>query len=116
MDDPAASQEVDMSYRLYVVQLDRDVVKSRRFRDANPHASDRSPCLYVGSTAHSAEDRFLQHKQGKFSNRGWVEKFGSCLLPELSSGFEYTSRVAAERAEAQLADSLRERGFAVWSR
>jgi hypothetical protein len=105
-----------MSYRLYVVSLDQSVVKSRRFRDANPHASERSPCLYVGSTAKSAQERFLQHKQGKFSNRGWVEKFGTCLLPELSGGFEYTSRDSAERAEAQLADSLRERGFAVWSR
>jgi predicted GIY-YIG superfamily endonuclease len=72
--------------------------------------------LYVGSTAHTPEHRFAQHKAGVFSNRGWVERFGLRLAQHLSDGVEYQTRESAEQAERDLAESLRTKGFLVWSR
>jgi hypothetical protein len=105
-----------MSYlfRLYVVELDPAVLNVGRFRRENPGGGAR--CLYVGSTAHTAEHRFAQHKAGRFSNRGWVERFGVRLLPRLAGGVEYQTRESAEQAERELAESLRKKGFLVWQR
>lgn len=96
-----------------MVQLRTEVLKSKRFRDANPQGGDE--CLYVGSTAHSAEHRFAQHMRGEKSNRGWVTKYGEQLRQDLATGVEYASRAEAEQAEAELAEALRRQGFAVWS-
>jgi predicted GIY-YIG superfamily endonuclease len=100
--------------RLYVVLLDDAVRSVGRFGKEN--SGSRGPCLYVGSTAHTPEHRFSQHKAGRFSNRGWVERFGVKLAQHLSDGKEYQTRESAEQAERELAESLREKGYAVWSR
>jgi predicted GIY-YIG superfamily endonuclease len=102
------------AFRVYVVALDPAVQQVGRFRKANRHAT--GPCLYVGSTAHDAEHRFAQHRAGRFSNRGWVEKFGVGLAMHLSDGKEYQTRESAEQAERELAETLRKEGYQVWSR
>jgi predicted GIY-YIG superfamily endonuclease len=102
------------SYRVYVVELSKAVLKSRRFRKENGSRSGK--CLYVGSTAHTAEHRFAQHKSGLFSNRGWVERFGLRLAQHLSDGVQYRTRESVEQAERELAESLRKKGYLVWSR
>lgn len=100
--------------RLYVVLLDDAVRSVGRFGRENKGSA--GPCVYVGSTAHTPEYRFAQHKAGRFSNRGWVEKYGVALAQHLSDGKEYQTRESAEQAERELAESLRKKGFAVWSR
>lgn len=100
-------------YRTYVVQLRQDVMRSRRFRDANPCGGNE--CFYVGSTAHDVEHRFAQHMRGEKSNRGWVTQYGEQLRQDLATGVEYATRAEAEQAEAELAKSLRSQGFSVWS-
>lgn len=102
------------TFRVYVVALDPAVQQVGKFRKAN--AGSSGPCLYVGSTAHTPEHRFAQHKAGRFSNRGWVEKFGVGLAMQLADGREYQTRESAEQAERELAESLRKEGFQVWSR
>lgn len=102
------------SFRLYVVELDESVRSSRRFRRENSAGSDA--CLYVGSTAHTPEHRFSQHKAGRFSNRGWVQKFGRWLRYDLMGSATYQSRESAEQAERELAETLRSQGYSVWSR
>jgi len=101
-------------YRTYVVQLRQDVMRSRRFRDANPCGGNE--CFYVGSTAHDVEHRFAQHMRGEKSNRGWVTQYGEQLRQDLATGVEYATRAEAELAEAELAESLRYQGYSVWSR
>lgn len=102
------------SFRLYVVALDPTVRQERLFQKENLHGGDQ--CLYVGSTAHSPEHRFAQHKAGQFSNRGWVKKYGLRLVPELAGSEVFATRDAAEQAEGELASRLRQQGYAVWSR
>jgi hypothetical protein len=102
------------SFRLYVVALDPAVRQVGRFRRENQKSS--GPCLYVGSTAHTPEHRFGQHKAGRFANRGWVKKFGVGLAMHLADGKEYQTRESAEQAERELAESLRKEGYQVWSR
>lgn len=101
-------------FNLYVVELDPAVRDHGRVRRANPQGDER--CLYVGSTAHSPAKRFAQHKSGVHANRGYVTKYGKRLRSDLSIGLGFTSREEAEQAERELADSLRSKGFTVWSR
>ena len=105
------------TFRLYVVELDPAVLLSGRFRRSNPGLRpDRGPCLYVGSTAKTAEERYAQHKAGIFCNRGWVTKFGRRLRHDLAPSISYQTRQSAELAERDLAEHLRKEGYAVWSR
>jgi predicted GIY-YIG superfamily endonuclease len=105
---------VKYTFRLYVVALDDAVRSVGAF--ARENKGKVGPCLYVGSTANTPEHRFAQHKAGRFSNRGWVERFGLSLAPHLSDGREYQTRESAEQAERALAASLRREGYAVWQR
>ncbi len=102
------------SFRLYVIALDPAVWQERLFRKDNPSSSGQ--CLYVGSTAHTPEHRFAQHKAGQFCTRRWVQKYGIGLVPNLAGTTVYSSREAAEQAEHELALQLRQQGYAVWSR
>ncbi len=111
---PLEIDPMPRSFRLYVVALAPSVRQERLFRKENPHGGDR--CIYVGSTAHSAEHRFAQHKAGKFCTRRWVQKYGLGLIPDLAGSAEYATREAAEKAEHELAVRLRRQGYAVWSR
>lgn len=99
---------------LYVVDLDPSVLRHGRFRRANPKGGRR--CLYVGSTAHTPEFRYAQHKRGMFANRGYVTKYGKGLRHDLAGAMSYATRQDAERAESALADRLRREGYSVWSR
>ena len=103
-----------ITFRLYVVELDPAVLKHGRFRRANPQGGDR--CLYVGSTAHTPERRYRQHKAGIFCNRGYVTKYGLGLRCDLAGSETYATRQDAERAESALACALRREGYSVWSR
>ena len=103
------------TFRVYVIELDPAVLSDTRFRDANAHDGPKG-CLYVGSTAHSAEQRYEQHKAGEFSQRGWVKRFGLGLRSDLAPTVEYSDRAVAEVAERSHAERLRQEGYAVWSR
>jgi hypothetical protein len=101
-------------FTTYVVELDPAVLNHGRVRKANPKGSER--CVYVGSTAHTPEHRYDQHKAGVHANRGYVTTYGVGLRQDLADGQTYTTRQDAERAEAQLAAQLRKEGYTVWSR
>jgi predicted GIY-YIG superfamily endonuclease len=105
---------VKYTFRLYVVALDDAVRSVGAF--ARENKGKVGQCLYVGSTANTPEHRFAQHKAGRFSNRGWVERFGISLAQHLSDGREYQTRESAEQAERDLAVALKKKGYAVWSR
>lgn len=105
---------MNITFRLYVVELDAAVLTHGRFRRANPQGGSR--CLYVGSTAHTPERRYRQHKAGIFCNRGYVTKYGIGLRQDLAGCSSYATRAEAEAAESALADALRKEGYSVWSR
>jgi ribosomal protein L36 len=106
---------VARQYYVYVIGLEDSVGKSRRFRAANPGYRSGRPCVYVGSTARSPEERFEQHLNGSRSNR-FVRKYGLALLPTLYDRYNpIPSRPEAEELERYLAERLRNSGFGVWS-
>jgi len=102
------------TYNVYVIELSRDCLQHNRFVEANLYLRADKPCVYVGSTYLKPERRFKQHLDGYKSNR-YAHEYGIQLVPELYQDLQgFQTRELAEAAEAELGDSLRERGYAVW--
>ena len=92
-------------YRIYVIEL-ADSAGRRRRRDR--------PCLYVGQTVVTAEERFAQHRSGHKASR-IVRRHGRRLRPDLYHGLPLlASREAALVLEARVAAELRSRGYRVF--
>jgi len=104
-----------MPYNVYVIELDGEVLSSKKFRERNPHMNPRLACYYVGQTSHDPIIRFQQHKSGYKANR-LVKKYGIRLEPRIFSKFNpIAKREEAERIEQWIAVKLREKGHGVWS-
>jgi len=104
-----------MPYNVYVIELDKEVLMSKKFRVKNPHMNPRKACFYVGQTTHDPETRFKQHKAGYKANR-FTKKYGIRLEPRIYTRFNPISkRKEAERIEQWIAEKLREKGHGVWS-
>jgi hypothetical protein len=101
--------------RIYVIRLDPEVRKAKRFRDANTLASEDAECLYVGMTACSAEERFNQHKRG-YKSCSFVRNYGISLVMELFPQTDLLPINAARRLEIEHSESLRKQGYAVWQK
>jgi predicted GIY-YIG superfamily endonuclease len=97
----------------YVIRLDSAVLKDRRFRAANPQYVKGSPCVYVGATGLSPEERFAHHKAGHKAN-WYARTYGECLLSDLFGHLNPMTHQRALATEIALAEELRQEGFAVW--
>lgn len=103
-----------MPYNVYVIELDPEVRTCAPFADANRDRRDDKPCVYVGSTVLSPEERLQQHLSGVHKNK-YVYRYGLRLLPRLYRNLQhYETRKQAEAAEARCAERLRRRGYGVW--
>lgn len=100
-------------HNVYVIELSPEVLSERRFREANPDHDPRKPCLYVGMTGLTPEERFQNHKAGIKANR-YVLRYGLRLRPDLYAYANPMPFTAAEEMERELAEGLREEGHAVW--
>ena len=100
-------------HSVYVVELDKAVREDPRFAAANQEARPDKPCLYVGLTGLSPEDRFAQHLAGKKASR-LVKRFGLRLRPRFFERLNPMTYTAAAKMEVDLASRLRRKGFAVW--
>ena len=100
-------------HHVYVVELDPRVLNNARFRRANPDRDILKPCVYVGMTGLTPEERFAQHKAGIRANR-FVQRYGVRLLPKLYAYANPMPYEAAREMEVELAIALREEGYAVW--
>ena len=69
-------------HNVYVIELDPAILNIARFRNANPDRDLLKPCVYVGMTGLTPEERFAKHKAGIRANR-YVQRFGLRLLPRL---------------------------------
>jgi predicted GIY-YIG superfamily endonuclease len=99
---------------LYVIQLDPLVRKdSKAFREKNPDYKADRHCLYVGSSAHTPEKRFAQHKAGEGANC-YAKKYGLKLLPELYQNQPILTANNYVEEEKAYAEALRRQGHAVW--
>ena len=98
---------------VYVVELDPAVLNLAHFRKANPERDMLKPCVYVGMTGLTPEQRFAKHKAGIRANP-YVQRFGLRLLPKLYAYANPMPYEAARDMEVELAIGLREEGYAVW--
>jgi len=104
-----------MPYNVYVIELDKEVLVSKKFREKNPHMNPRLACFYVGQTSRDPTTRFKQHKTGHKANR-FAKKYGLRLEPRIFTRFNpIAKRKEAERIEQWIAEKLREKGHGVWS-
>jgi len=104
-----------MSYSVYVIELDKKVLNSKKFKLKNPNMKPKLACFYVGQTTHDPATRFKQHKSGYKAN-SFAKRYGLRLVPEIFSHFNpIKTRKEAERIEKWVSDKLREKGHGVWS-
>ena len=92
--------------------LDKAVGKLRKVRLANPNRDPKKPCLYVGMTGLSPEERFTNHKQGIKCSL-LAKRFGIRLLPELFEHLNPMPYEAAAQMEKDLTEDLRRAGHTV---
>jgi predicted GIY-YIG superfamily endonuclease len=101
-------------HNVYVIELDQAVWHgSAKFRRANPDHDPGKPCLYVGMTGLSPEERFANHRAGIRSS-SLVHRFATRLRPDLFEGLNPMSYREAVRMEKVLAKVLRGDGYGVW--
>jgi hypothetical protein len=98
---------------VYVIELDRAVLKHKKFVTANPDYDQEKACLYVGMTGKSPDERLAQHKAGYKASR-FPRKYGRWLRRRLYERFNPMTYEEACAKEIELAEDLRQRGFAVW--
>ena len=104
-----------MPYYVYVIELDKEVIQSKRFQKCNPNLNSRKPCFYVGQTCRDPDTRFTQHKNGYKSNI-FVQKYGLWLKRNIYENLNpIDTRQEAEKIEKELAEVLRRKGHGVWS-
>ena len=100
-------------YHVYVIRLSDDVVCEPKFMRSNPDYEYGKPCVYVGMTGLTPEQRLARHKAGVRANR-YVTDYGVRLLPALYAYANPMPYDAARDMEVELAIGLREQGYAVW--
>lgn len=104
--------QAEHHHNVYVVLLDPAAGRLRKLRAINPARDPRKPCVYVGMTGLSPEERFANHKAGT-KDAPVVKRYGIRLLPELYAHLNPMPFDAAEQMEMDLAEDLRRAGYTV---
>ncbi len=107
-----AEGRVTHHHHVYVVLLDSAVAKIRQVRLENPNRDPNQPCVYVGMTGLTPQERFHNHKQG-IKAAGVVKRYGIRLVPELYAHLNPMPYAAAAQMEQDLAQDLRLAGYTV---
>ena len=109
------------TYRVYIIDLKKTVLKCPKFKARNPKYKEGKPCVYVGSTGINTEERFKQHVYGKKSKKGkslsnkYAKKFGKKLrYKDMKKIRPRKTRTSIELNEEGVAIELQSRGWAVW--
>lgn len=107
-----ARQASEHHHHVYVVLLAPAAARLAAVRAANPHRQRGKPCVYVGMTGLTPEERFANHQQG-LKAAAVVQRYGICLLPELYAHLNPMPFAAAAQMEQDLAADLRRDGYTV---
>ena len=107
-----AKQQVKHHHNVYVVLLAPVAAKLRAVSTANPKRDSKKPCVYVGMSGLTPEERFANHKAG-IKDAWVVKRYGIRLLPELYEHLNPMPFEAAARMEQDLAEDLRRAGYTV---
>jgi hypothetical protein len=98
---------------VYVIELDKAVLNERAFKLYNPNYTPPKPCVYVGRTGRTVEERFQQHLDGYYSNV-YVRRYGRQLMYELFEHLNPRPYEMVVEMEIELALKLRSEGYAVY--
>ena len=98
-------------HNVYVVLLAPAAAKMRKVRTENPNRG-KKPCIYVGMTGLTPQERFANHKAG-IKAAAVVKRFGLRLMPELYEHLNPMPFDAATQMEKDLAEDLRRAGYTV---
>ena len=107
-----AEQPPEHHHSVYVVLLDPAAGRLRVIRATNPKRDPKKPCVYVGMTGLTPEERFANHRAGTKA-ASVVTRFGLRLLPELYAHLNPMPFEAAVQMEQDLAEDLRRSGYSV---
>jgi predicted GIY-YIG superfamily endonuclease len=99
-------------HNVYVVLLAPAVRRLRKVRALNPGRDAKKPCVYVGLTGLTPEERFANHQQGIKSSL-YVKRYGIRLVPELYEHLNPMPYEAAAQMEKDLTEDLRAEGYTV---
>ena len=100
-------------HNVYVIELDKEVLKFDEFIRANPQYKEGMPCLFVGETRHTPKKRFNYHLVG-YKSHEFVRRYAHRLAPEYYASMNPVDSDQAKIAENNLAARLRALGYAVW--
>jgi predicted GIY-YIG superfamily endonuclease len=107
-----AERQPEHHHHVYVVLLDPAAGRIRKVRAENPKRDPKKPCVYVGMTGLTPEERFANHKMG--TKAAWVVKrHGLRLLPDLYEHLNPMPYEAAAQMEKDFAEDLRRTGYTV---
>ena len=67
-----SEKQPEHHHNVYIVLLAPAVGRVRKVRAANPKRDRKKPCVYVGMTGLTPEERFANHKAG--TKAAWVVK------------------------------------------
>jgi len=104
--------ETAQHHNVYVVLLAPAAGRLRKVRAENPKREKKKPCVYVGMTGLTPEERFANHKAG-VKDSPLVKRYGLRLLPELYAHLNPMPYEAAVQMEMDLAEDLRTAGYTV---
>ncbi len=99
-------------HNVYVVLLDAAVGKIRKVRAEDPKRDPKKPCVYVGMTGLTPEERFANHKAG-IKDASLMKRYDIRLLPELYAHLTPMPFEAAAQMEMDLAEDIRRAGYTV---
>jgi hypothetical protein len=105
-------RQSEQHHNVYVVLLDPVFGRIRGVRAANPKRDPQKPCVYVGMTGLTPEERFANHMAGTKAAAA-VTRYGIRLLPELYEHLNPMPFEAAAKMEVDLAEDLRRAGYTV---
>jgi hypothetical protein len=107
-----AKAQPEQHHNVYVVLLNSSVGKLRKVRAENQKRDPKKPCVYVGMTGLTPEERFANHKAG-LKAAAVVKRYGIRLMPELFGHLNPMPFDAAVAMEKDLAEDLRRAGYTV---
>jgi len=106
------SSTVSLHHNVYIVLLDRTVLRHPSILRLNPNRQPSKPCVYVGMTGLPVDQRFKNHKEG-YKSAWVVRKYGLRLMPELYEHLNPMPFEGAVQMEMELAEDLRAEGYTV---
>ena len=119
--------KIQAKHRVYAFYMNKSVLSKKKFQEANPSYEKGKPCIYVGMTGKSIEERYDEHTNPENENYGkgskWMKNhavhgFAEALAIDLLShpniSIEALTFGEALQNEKLYAEWLKSQGYGVW--